>query len=164
MKKNKFIFRLILILLPLLCALALGIYSQISFSEVYSTLNSPEIIDIALNSYDDAMEMMERAEYFKDIRNISFICSAVLIVCVTMLVVFYVKGDAIVSKLKTLSAKKDKGGEKAEKKKRVSYVSAKKVVVPVVDEGSGEKGYCRNCGKFYESLPKFCGECGETTT
>lgn len=164
MKKNKFIFRLILILLPLLCALALGIYAQISFSEVYSTLNSPEVIDIALISYEAAMEMMERAEYFKDIRNISFICSAMLIVCVAILVVFYVKGDAIIAGVKKLFAKKNKGSEQSKIKKKESYVSAKKSVPLVVDEGSGEKGYCRNCGKFYESLPKFCGECGETTT
>lgn len=162
MKKSKFVYILIFVILLFSCSLGLGIYSQIVFHPLNKTINSPEIIDIAVNSVSDVMEMMARAEQFKNIRNISFICAAVLLVAIILLLVVYAKGEKIKEKLKKTFTKKEK--VKTPKLKITTDVNPTEIKTSPVSNTPGQKGYCRNCGKFYDSLPVYCGECGETTT
>lgn len=134
MKKAKWICCYAFFALLIGAAVAWCVYFHNAAGQVEDIVNSPEYIDIALGSFDDALEQHDRIDYLISLRNAGIIVGIILIVLLIAVVIWNVKGDKIVEEVK-------------------------KKIKPKAKKGA----YCAYCGQYYEKLPKFCGKCGQPT-
>ncbi len=112
MKKAKWICRYIFFTLLLVGAVLFTLYSHSIVLQIEEVLNSTEFIDKALRSYSEAAEVIERCEYYMDLRFYGFIVSAVILGITVLLILWNIFGDKLVRKLKSLFTKKKKNKKK----------------------------------------------------
>lgn len=134
MKKAKWICCYAFCALLIGTAIAWCVYFHMAAGEAEHMVNSPEYIDVALSSFEDALDQYERIDYLLSLRNMGILVVAILCVVLTLLIIWNVKGDKITETIK-------------------------KKFQPRAKKGA----YCPHCGQYYEQLPKFCGKCGQAT-
>lgn len=139
-------------------------YCNGTIATLQATVDSPKFIDMATDSFSDAVALLDRIEEFEDARLIGIIGVIVVAVLLVLLILWNVYGEKIAEKVKAKAARaKEQRKASAAQKVKPAQVRADKAEPPAsAPETAAEKSFfCPYCGHKHAKRPAFCAGCGQ---
>lgn len=189
MKKLKWICRYVFLSLLLASGIAWTVYCHLTVVQLEALAGSLEFIDMAVNRAKDAVAVLERIEQFKSLRETGVTVSAVMALCLCLLVLYHVFAPKLLAAKAARVKKERKPKQKPQKEvspapavtpaQEVPAVETPAEEIPVVEAPAEEiliedlpavdvpaekpadrVSFCPECGTRHEGAVAFCSNCG----
>lgn len=170
-KKAKWIYRYAVYGCFLAASLFWCIYCIVTLVQLNSMTSDVKFIDTTIDNFLEAQSILERIDLFEGLLIWAIVIAILFILGLVAMILYQVKWAAMLDASKAKRAQEREERAKAEAEARAfaeaqaqAFAASQQqafAVSQAVDNTAAQRGvFCPFCGTKYDTMPKFCGVCG----